>query len=131
LCGTASRVFGLFAPILAVYSPAANTPNGPVYTSAALFVITGLIMLALPIETRGRDAYVQTFPFVDVFPTDTIAGSQALNELFIRLCFRYTSLTCLSLSLSSFRTPFSGFVSHSTLSSPPHHIVPIVGVFSR
>ncbi|GAA5913564.1 hypothetical protein JCM5296_001425 [Sporobolomyces johnsonii] len=56
LCGTASRVFGLLAPIIAVYSDAAKTPNGPVYTSATLFVFTGFLMLLLPIETMGKDA---------------------------------------------------------------------------
>lgn len=46
------------APIIAVYSAAAKTPNGPVYASATIFVVAGLSMLALPIETRGRPSYV-------------------------------------------------------------------------
>jgi len=56
LVSTASRVTGLFAPIIAVYSPAADSPNGPVYTAAAIFVAIGFSMMALPIESRGRDA---------------------------------------------------------------------------
>ncbi|KAF7313912.1 MFS domain-containing protein [Mycena chlorophos] len=52
----ASRVTGLFAPIIAVYSNAGKTPNGPVYASAAIFIFTGLTMLGLPIETVGVTA---------------------------------------------------------------------------
>ncbi|KAM0746089.1 MFS general substrate transporter [Meredithblackwellia eburnea MCA 4105] len=56
LAAAASRVTGIFAPIIAVYSPAARSPNGPVYASAGIFVATGFIMLALPIETVGKTA---------------------------------------------------------------------------
>ncbi|KAI5475841.1 MFS domain-containing protein [Pseudohyphozyma bogoriensis] len=56
LAAGASRVTGLFAPIIAVYSAAAKTPNGPVYASAAIFIVTGLSMLGLPIETVGTTA---------------------------------------------------------------------------
>lgn len=57
LAATASRVTGLFAPIIAVYSPAADSPSGPVYVSAGIFIGTGLVMLLLPVETRGRIVY--------------------------------------------------------------------------
>ncbi|KAJ7182862.1 MFS general substrate transporter [Mycena crocata] len=56
LAASANRVTGLFAPIIAVYSNAGKTPNGPVYASAGIFVFTGLIMLGLPIETVGVTA---------------------------------------------------------------------------
>ncbi|KAJ7444567.1 MFS general substrate transporter [Mycena galericulata] len=56
LAAAASRVTGLFAPVIAVYSNAGKTPNGPVYASAAIFVFTGLTMLGLPIETAGVTA---------------------------------------------------------------------------
>ncbi|KAM0789193.1 hypothetical protein ACM66B_000038 [Microbotryomycetes sp. NB124-2] len=56
LASATSRVTGLFAPIIAVYSAAAKTPDGPVFASAAIFVATGILMLFLPVETRGRDA---------------------------------------------------------------------------
>ncbi|KAJ7573421.1 MFS general substrate transporter, partial [Mycena floridula] len=56
LAASASRVTGLFAPVIAVYSNAGKTPNGPVYASAAIFVFTGLTMLGLPIETAGVTA---------------------------------------------------------------------------
>ncbi|KAJ6551168.1 MFS general substrate transporter [Mycena capillaripes] len=52
----ASRVTGLFAPIIAVYSNAGKTPNGPVFASAGIFIFTGLTMLGLPIETVGVTA---------------------------------------------------------------------------
>ncbi|KAJ7220711.1 MFS general substrate transporter [Mycena pura] len=51
-----SRITGLFAPIIAVYSNAGKTPNGPVYASATIFIVTGLVMLLLPIETVGVTA---------------------------------------------------------------------------
>ncbi|KAJ7767982.1 MFS general substrate transporter [Mycena maculata] len=56
LAAAASRVTGLFAPVIAVYSNAGKTPNGPVYASAAIFIFTGLTMLGLPIETVGVTA---------------------------------------------------------------------------
>ncbi|BGP53707.1 hypothetical protein JCM8202v2_001277 [Rhodotorula sphaerocarpa] len=54
LAGSASRLSGAFAPIIATYSAAAKSPNGPVFASASIFIVAGLSMLALPIETRGR-----------------------------------------------------------------------------
>ncbi|BGP53705.1 hypothetical protein JCM8202_003636 [Rhodotorula sphaerocarpa] len=54
LCGGFQRLCGAVAPLVATYSAASKTPNGPVYTSAAIFIAAGLSMLALPIETRGR-----------------------------------------------------------------------------
>ncbi|KAJ7267209.1 major facilitator superfamily domain-containing protein [Mycena rebaudengoi] len=56
LAAASARVTGLFAPIIAVYSNAGKTPNGPVYASAAIFVFTGLTMFGLPIETVGVTA---------------------------------------------------------------------------
>lgn len=56
LVSAAQRFFGLFAPIIAVYSPAADTPDGPVFASGAIYVATAFLMLFLPIETRGRTA---------------------------------------------------------------------------
>ncbi|KAJ7621375.1 major facilitator superfamily domain-containing protein [Roridomyces roridus] len=56
LAAAANRITGLFAPIIAVYSKAGQTPNGPVYASAGIFVFTGLVMFLLPIETAGVTA---------------------------------------------------------------------------
>ncbi|CAK5284790.1 unnamed protein product [Mycena citricolor] len=58
LAAASSRVTGLMAPVIAVYSQAGKTPNGPVYASAAIFIATGLLMLGLPIETVGVTAFV-------------------------------------------------------------------------
>ncbi|TKA56132.1 hypothetical protein B0A53_01422 [Rhodotorula sp. CCFEE 5036] len=57
LAGGFQRLCGSIAPLIATYSAAADSPNGPVYASAAIFVVAGLSMLALPIETRGRTTY--------------------------------------------------------------------------
>jgi hypothetical protein len=60
LAGGFQRLCGSIAPLIATYSAAADSPNGPVYASAAIFVVAGLSMLALPIETRGRTTYALT-----------------------------------------------------------------------
>ncbi|GAA5978630.1 hypothetical protein JCM10908_004429 [Rhodotorula pacifica] len=56
LAGSASRLLGAVAPLVATYSAAAKTPNGPVYASASIFMVAGISMLFLPIETRGRQS---------------------------------------------------------------------------
>lgn len=38
LAAAASRVTGIFAPVIAVFSNAALTPDGPVFASAGIFV---------------------------------------------------------------------------------------------
>jgi len=52
LTATANRVFGIMAPIIAIYANL-NTP-APVYTSGALFITAGLLVIALPFESRGK-----------------------------------------------------------------------------
>ncbi|KAI5458826.1 major facilitator superfamily domain-containing protein [Mariannaea sp. PMI_226] len=49
-----NRLSGLMAPIIAAYV-GINTDT-PVWISAALFMVAGLVFLALPYETRGRAA---------------------------------------------------------------------------
>lgn len=56
LASAANRITGIFAPVIAIYSNAANTPDGPVFASAGIYVATGIVMLFLPIETRGKTA---------------------------------------------------------------------------
>lgn len=52
LTATANRVFGIMAPIIAI---AANLEtSAPVYVSGALFIISGLLVLCLPFESRGK-----------------------------------------------------------------------------
>jgi len=56
LAATANRIAGILAPIIGIYSAAAKTPDGPVFTSAAIFVVAGLVTLGFPIETAGHAA---------------------------------------------------------------------------
>ncbi|KAI1191499.1 major facilitator superfamily domain-containing protein [Nemania serpens] len=52
LTASSNRIFGIFAPIIAIYGDL-NTPV-PVYVSGALFIAAGSIVLTLPFESRGK-----------------------------------------------------------------------------
>ncbi|RPD62612.1 MFS general substrate transporter [Lentinus tigrinus ALCF2SS1-7] len=52
LVAASNRVFGIMAPIIALYADL-STPI-PIYVSGALFIVSGLIALLLPFEPRGR-----------------------------------------------------------------------------
>jgi MFS family permease len=52
LTATSNRIFGIFAPIIAIYADL-NTPV-PVYVSGALFIGAGALVLTLPFESRGK-----------------------------------------------------------------------------
>ncbi|KAI9759274.1 MAG: hypothetical protein M4579_002483 [Chaenotheca gracillima] len=52
LTASANRIFGIMAPIIAIYADL-NTP-APVYVSGALFIAAGLIAVVLPYEPRGK-----------------------------------------------------------------------------
>ncbi|KAI2620495.1 MFS general substrate transporter [Hypoxylon sp. NC1633] len=52
LTATANRIFGIMAPIVAMF---ANLQTAaPVYTSGALFIAAGLLVVTLPFESRGK-----------------------------------------------------------------------------
>ncbi|MCJ1483226.1 MFS sugar transporter [Schaereria dolodes] len=52
LTATANRIFGIMAPIVAIY---ANLKTAaPVYVSGALFIAAGLLVVVLPFEPRGK-----------------------------------------------------------------------------
>lgn len=52
LTATANRVFGIMAPIIAIY---ANLETAaPVYVSGALFIVAGILAMLLPFEPRGK-----------------------------------------------------------------------------
>ena len=51
MVAAANRVFGIMAPVVALY--ANLTTSVPIYISGALFIISGLLALLLPIEPRG------------------------------------------------------------------------------
>ncbi|WWC95622.1 hypothetical protein V866_002487 [Kwoniella sp. B9012] len=52
LTATANRVFGIMAPIIAMFANLET--SAPVYTSGALFLAAGAIVLILPYESRGK-----------------------------------------------------------------------------
>ncbi|KAK4690376.1 hypothetical protein P7C71_g6398, partial [Lecanoromycetidae sp. Uapishka_2] len=52
LTATANRVFGIMAPIIAIYANI-NTA-APVYVSGALFIVAGLLTCLLPFEPLGK-----------------------------------------------------------------------------
>lgn len=51
LTATANRVFGIMAPIIAMFANLKT--SAPVYTSGALFLAAGLLVTALPFESQG------------------------------------------------------------------------------
>ncbi|WVF68306.1 hypothetical protein IAT40_003071 [Kwoniella sp. CBS 6097] len=54
LTATANRVFGIMAPIIAMFGNLKTA--APVYTSGALFLVAGITTLLIPYESRGKAA---------------------------------------------------------------------------
>lgn len=52
ITASANRVFGIMAPIVAMFANLET--SAPVYVSGALFIASGLLVLALPFESRGK-----------------------------------------------------------------------------
>ncbi|KAI0947531.1 MFS sugar transporter [Taiwanofungus camphoratus] len=52
IVASANRVFGIMAPIIALYANLATAV--PIYVSGALFIVAGFISLLLPFEPRGK-----------------------------------------------------------------------------
>ena len=52
LVAAANRVFGIMAPIIALYANLATSV--PIYISGALFIVAGFLALLLPFEPRGK-----------------------------------------------------------------------------
>ncbi|TDL22414.1 MFS general substrate transporter [Rickenella mellea] len=52
IVATANRIFGVMAPIIALYGNL--TTSVPIYVSGALFIAAGLIALLLPFEPQGK-----------------------------------------------------------------------------
>ena len=52
LTATANRVFGIMAPIIAMFANLET--SAPVYVSGALFIAAGVMVLLLPFEPRGK-----------------------------------------------------------------------------
>ncbi|KAK2627631.1 hypothetical protein QTJ16_003597 [Diplocarpon rosae] len=52
LTATSNRIFGIMAPVIAMF---ANLETSvPVYTSGALFIVAGLLVVVLPFESQGK-----------------------------------------------------------------------------
>ena len=49
---TANRVFGIMAPIIAIYANLET--SAPVYVSGALFIAAGILAVLLPFEPKGK-----------------------------------------------------------------------------
>lgn len=54
LSATCNRIFGIMAPIVAMFADLKTA--APVYTSGALFIAAGVLVLFLPFESRGKAA---------------------------------------------------------------------------
>ncbi|CCT72486.1 related to 4-hydroxybenzoate transporter [Fusarium fujikuroi] len=54
LCASCNRIFGIMAPIIAIFANLKT--SAPVYTSGALFIAAGLLVLIMPFESRGKAA---------------------------------------------------------------------------
>ncbi|KAK5996849.1 MFS siderochrome iron transporter 1 [Cladobotryum mycophilum] len=54
LAATSNRIFGIMAPIIAMFANLET--SAPVYTSGALFLASGILVLLLPFESRGKAA---------------------------------------------------------------------------
>lgn len=52
ITASANRVFGIMAPIVAMFANLET--SAPVYVSGALFVVSGILVLGLPFESRGK-----------------------------------------------------------------------------
>ncbi|KAL1745864.1 major facilitator superfamily domain-containing protein [Schizophyllum fasciatum] len=52
LTAAANRVFGIMAPIIALYADL--TTSVPIYIAGALFLVAGFVALLLPFESRGK-----------------------------------------------------------------------------
>ncbi|KAF2501803.1 MFS general substrate transporter [Lophium mytilinum] len=52
ITASANRIFGIMAPIIAMFANLET--SAPVYVSGALFIAAGLLVLAMPFESRGK-----------------------------------------------------------------------------
>ncbi|KDR66281.1 hypothetical protein GALMADRAFT_232637 [Galerina marginata CBS 339.88] len=52
ITATANRIFGVMAPIIALYADL--TTSVPIFIAGSIFLLAGLIALALPYESRGK-----------------------------------------------------------------------------
>lgn len=55
LSASFNRVFGVFAPIIAMYADL--TTSAPIFVSGALFLLSGVLVVFFPYEPRGKASY--------------------------------------------------------------------------
>lgn len=55
LAASANRIFGIFAPIIAIFADL--TTSAPIYVSGALFLLCGVLSAFFPYEPRGKKSY--------------------------------------------------------------------------
>ncbi|CAI5756205.1 unnamed protein product [Candida verbasci] len=55
LASSFNRIMGVFAPIIAIYADL--TTSAPIFVSGALFIVSGLLILLFPYESRGKASY--------------------------------------------------------------------------
>lgn len=55
LAASANRIFGIFAPIIAIFADL--TTSAPIYVSGALFLLCGVLSALFPYEPRGKKSY--------------------------------------------------------------------------
>ncbi|PWN43691.1 MFS general substrate transporter [Ceraceosorus guamensis] len=58
IASSLNRIFGLMSPIIRIYGASESGPgvNAPLFTSGAMFIFCGLLMLTLRVESQGRTA---------------------------------------------------------------------------
>ncbi|KAF8876390.1 MFS general substrate transporter [Infundibulicybe gibba] len=54
IVATANRIFGIMAPIIALYADL--TSSVPIFIAGAIFLVSGIIAILLPFESRGHAA---------------------------------------------------------------------------
>ncbi|ODV81095.1 MFS general substrate transporter [Suhomyces tanzawaensis NRRL Y-17324] len=54
LAASFNRIFGVFAPIIAIFADL--TTSAPIFVSGALFLVSGFLALLLPYEPRGKSS---------------------------------------------------------------------------
>ncbi|CAH2353620.1 putative uncharacterized MFS-type transporter PB1E7.08c [[Candida] railenensis] len=55
LAASANRIFGIFAPIIAMYANLET--SAPIYVSGTLFLLAGILVIFFPYEPRGKSSY--------------------------------------------------------------------------
>ncbi|CUM66704.1 uncharacterized protein PRCAT00004382001 [Priceomyces carsonii] len=55
LAASANRIFGVFAPIIAMFADL--TTSAPIFVSGALFIVSGVLAIFFPYEPKGKSSF--------------------------------------------------------------------------